>query len=448
MAAFLRPLPSFSLLILWMAYAGLGFGIFFLLYAVRYYVATIAVVLSAESVSDLATSNGSDFSPLVSVHLALYNEEKVVTRLLTSCGSFDYPNYEVIVVDDSNDGTTALLEAWKGNPRFKIVHRDTRAGFKGGALVEALQRTDPAAEYVVVFDADFVPPPDTLKKFLSYFDNERQATRMKLGAVQGYQRHVLNRHENWLTRGVSTEFSGSYMIERAFEQSFGLMKMIAGSVFMIRAEVLRKFGWSTSITEDWNLTLRLYLGGYKVRYSPLIEAPAECPSNLRLLIRQRMRWAEGHNFNMKKQFLSVIRSAELTLREKYEFVYFSLYYFQSLFLLLGTLCWILPAILNVALPFWTSQFGWALVFINLVALPFMSLGGLYLEKRLKGDLSGILSQVLIVYALAPYQAFASLKGLLESKEGVWARTLKTGKVKGFIPKLEPRKVMKDLLPNG
>jgi len=430
-----------------MAYTGLSFGIFFLFYAARYYIATATVLLSAKPLPEIHNHDGVAY-PLVSVHLSLYNEKNVVTRLLTSCSSFDYPNYEVIVVDDSNDATTSKLEAWKGNPRFKIIHRAARTGFKGGALREALRQTDPDAKYVVVFDADFVPPPATLKLFISYFENGNGngSSMAKVAAIQGYQRHVLNRHENWLTRGVSTEFSGSYMIERPFEQMAGLMKMVAGSVFMIRAEVLKKYGWSKSITEDWNLTLRMYVDGYKVFYTPLVEAPGECPSRLPLLIRQRMRWAEGHTFNVKKQFVNVIHSSELTLREKAEFAYFSLYYFQSAFLILGTVCWFVAESLNVRLPFWTAQFGWSLILTNLIAFPFMTAGGLYFEKRVKADMSGILSQILLTYALAPYQAYASLKGLLESEEGSWVRTLKTGKLKGFLPKLEPRKAIPNLLP--
>ena len=69
---------------------------------------------------------------------------------------------------------------------------------------------------------------------------------------------------------------------------------------MIRRDVLQSIGWGTSITEDFELTLKLYEAGYKVIYTPYIQAPAEAVGTLKRLIRQRMRWAEGHSYNVKR----------------------------------------------------------------------------------------------------------------------------------------------------
>jgi exosortase/archaeosortase family protein len=454
-----------------LAYVSLIFGVIFFLYAARYYVASISVLL-APSVTSANGKNGGNGQkevngsvpalPMISVHLAVYNEERVVDRLLLACSKLDYPNYEVVVVDDSNDGTVSLLKEWilkqleSAKPKFKIIHRDNRKGFKGGALNEALKHTDPRAQYVVVLDADFVPDPGLLRKFIGYFilhgpnGNGNGGTKYadgKLAAVQGYQWHALNRAENWLTRGVSCEFSGSYMVDRTFQEVAGTMKMVAGSVYMIRADLLQKYGWSESITEDWELTLRLYEEGYKVLYTPLIQAPAECPSTLGKLIRQRMRWAEGHTFNVKKHFLSVLSSRKIGVREKLEFLYFAPYYLQSLFLIIGTFFWFTSdVVLGAKLPFLTAEFGWALVITNLLALPFMSLAGLFLERRARKDFGGVASQLVLIYALSPYQAYASLKGLVEPSEGSWIRTFKTGNVAGFPGHLEPRKVIRKMLP--
>src|SRR6202022_4058831 len=93
-------------------------------------------------------------------------------RLLAACSRFEYPNYEVIIVDDSTDESTEILERWKGQPRFKVFHRPTRDGFKGGALKVALAATDPRAEYVVVFDADSIPFPDSIQRLLYHFYQE------------------------------------------------------------------------------------------------------------------------------------------------------------------------------------------------------------------------------------------------------------------------------------
>src|SRR6266581_4222561 len=84
----------------------------------------------------------ADKQPFVSVQLALYNEKRVVDRLLEACTSFDYENYEIIVVDDSADETVELLKRWQDHPRVRVIHRSSRKGFKGGALQEALRRTE------------------------------------------------------------------------------------------------------------------------------------------------------------------------------------------------------------------------------------------------------------------------------------------------------------------
>src|SRR5438132_3121827 len=401
--------------------------------------------------------------PFVSVHVALYNEARVVDRLLEACTSFDYENYEVIVADDSTDETVDLLRKWNEHPRVRVLHRDSRKGFKGGALQEALGRMNPRTEYVLIFDADFVPPADAIWHFLDYFGRlaakpkgtERHTPSTsgvpqngdRLAAVQGYQWHMLNASENWITKGVRAEFAGSYVLERTGQELFGAMKMISGSVYMIRADVLRKLGWSTSITEDWELTIRLYLAGYKVLYTPYIQAPAECVSTLRRLIKQRMRWAEGHTYNVKKYFFQVISSPNLTLKEKLEFLYYAPYYLQSVLFTFGTLTWLLGTfVFHQRLPMWGELFGWSLIVSNALALPLMNLAGVLLEGSLRRDAFGLLSFIGLSWLLVPFQAYARLTALFERKEGGWVRTPKSGHVTEALERFHLARLMPWELP--
>jgi len=469
-----------------LALIGLTFGLFFFAYALKYY-ATIALILLFNGENGLANGNrngqGKGFrnglrnglskffgngvdnaltngyhlkpevQPFVSIHLPLYNEKEVVERLLTACTSLDYKNYEIIVADDSTDETTQILERWAEHPRIKISHRQDRTGFKGGALQAALQHTNPQAEFIMVFDADFIPPPDIITQFLAYFysengDGQRYADD-RVAVVQGYQWHMLNASENWITRGIRVEFSGSYVIERPGQQLLGSMKMIAGSVFMIRADILRQHGWRTSITEDWELTLRLYLDGYKVLYTPFIQAPAECVSDFKQLTRQRMRWAEGHTYNIKKYFLRVLTSPKISWREKAEFLYYAPYYLQSVLFILGTTSWFVSELmLHTHIPYWTALLGWSLVFSNLFSLVIMNLSGLFLERGVKHNWSGIFSFVVLSNLLVPFQAYAALKGLLEKDEGGWHRTPKSGRITEILGRLRFGKKLRRLLPKG
>src|SRR5207247_5958675 len=269
----------------------------------------------------------------------------------------------------------------------------------------------------------------------------------RLAVVQGYQWHMLNASENWITKGVRAEFAGSYVLERAGQELFGAMKMISGSVYMIRADVLRKLGWSTSITEDWELTIRLYLAGYKVLYTPYIQAPAECVSKVNRLIKQRMRWAEGHTYNVKKYFWQILRSPNLTWQEKLEFAYYAPYYLQSVLYTFATLSWIVGVlILGQKLPMWGEVFGWSLVVSNALALPLMNLTGVLLEGSLKRDALGLLSFIGLSWILVPFQAYASVKALFEKKEGGWVRTPKSGHVTGTLERFHLARLMPWELP--
>jgi len=456
------------------AFTGLLLGAIFFAYAVKYYLSTVMVLLttlvggarngngngSKTNGNGLSRINGNGngyhmdlgYHPFVSVHVAAYNEKRVIERLLNALSQLEYPEYEVVVVDDSTDESVQILQQWVGRPRFKILHRTSRSGYKGGALREALKVMDPRTEYVVVFDADSVPFPDSIERLLPLFYRVSDGAssrrfeaafghteppsepgqikrRLEVAAVQSYQWHVLNKSESWLTEAVRAEYAGSYMIERPFQDAVGSLKMIAGTAYMIRADVLRNVGWGTSITEDWELTLRLYARGYKVIYTPWAETPAECVSTFARLARQRMRWAEGHTHNVRKWFLPMLRSPLVTPIEKLEFLYDSTYYLQAGLFVLGSVSWLVSEVVfRTHVPGWTALLGWSLLFSNVFALPLMNLGGLILEEAPARDVQGVFGALVLSFALVPFQGWAALKGLISKDEGPWFRTPKTGRV--------------------
>ncbi len=466
-----------------LAFTGLFLGAIFFAYAIKYYLSTVMVLLTTlvtvhprngnhngRPVAGTTNGNGLvringdgngyhldlGYHPFVSVHVAAYNEKRVIERLLTALDQLDYPEYEVVVVDDSTDESVQILQRWQANHRFKILHRNSREGYKGGALREALRVTDPRTEYVVIFDADSVPFPDSIERLLPLFYRVSDGTssrrmeaafgrtdppsepgqikkRAEVAAVQSYQWHVLNKSESWLTEAVRAEYAGSYMVERPFQDAVGALKMIAGTAYMIRADVLREVGWGTSITEDWELTLKLYARGYKVVYTPWAETPAECVSTFARLARQRMRWAEGHTHNVRKWFLPIMRSPYVSPLEKLEFLFDTTYYLQAGLFLIGSLSWLLSEVVfHTHVPGWTALLGWSLLFSNIFALPLMNLGGLILEEAPARDMQGVFGALVLSFALVPFQGWAAFKGLISKDEGPWFRTPKTGHVTGQV----------------
>ncbi|MGA8921572.1 MAG: glycosyltransferase family 2 protein, partial [Candidatus Dormiibacterota bacterium] len=467
-----------------LAFTGLFLGAIFFAYAIKYYLSTVMVLLTTlvtvhprngnhngrtqagptngtglTRINGDGNGNGNGngngyhldlgYHPFVSVHVAAYNEKRVIERLLTALDQLDYPEYEVVVVDDSTDESVQILQRWQANHRFKILHRTSREGYKGGALREALKVTDSRAEYVVVFDADSVPFPDSIERLLPLFYRVGDGTanrrmeaafgrieppsepgqikkRAEVAAVQSYQWHVLNKSESWLTEAVRAEYAGSYMVERPFQDAVGALKMIAGTAYMIRADVLRDVGWGTSITEDWELTLKLYTRGYKVVYTPWAETPAECVSTFARLARQRMRWAEGHTHNVRKWFLPIMGSPFVTPLEKIEFLFDSTYYLQAGLFVIGSLSWLVSEVVfHAHVPGWTALLGWSLLFSNIFALPLMNLGGLILEEAPLRDMQGVFGALVLSFALVPFQGWAAFKSLISKDEGPWFRTPKT-----------------------
>ena len=466
------------------AFTGLFLGAVFFAYAVKYYLSTLMVLITTlatgrngnghngnghngngtHGLNRIGNGNGNGngyhidlgYQPFVSVHVAAYNEKRVIERLLTALSQLEYRAYEVVLVDDSTDDSNLILDRWRHRPGFKILHRNSRQGYKGGALNEALKVMDPRTEYVVVFDADSVPFPDAIDRFLPHFyhvngkngngngsgnghsvphvdGHPASAGQIKrregVAAVQSYQWHVLNKSESWLTEAVRAEYAGSYMIERPFQDAVGSLKMVAGTAYMIRADLLRAVGWGTSLTEDWELTLKLYARGYKVVYTPWAETPAECVSTFSRLARQRMRWAEGHTHNVRKWFGPIVLSPFVTPLEKLEFLFDTTYYLQAGFFIVGSFAWLMSEIVfHTHVPGWTATLGWSLLFSNIFALPLMNLGGLVLEEAPRRDLQGVLGALVLSFALVPFQGWAAMKGLLSKEEGPWFRTPKTGRI--------------------
>ena len=189
------------------SYLALGFGVFYFVYALKYYASgLIALGIFNMDLSDTSEAHPAHRilaqqsleyegeSPYVSVHLPFFNELNVARRILEACLDIDYDNFEVMVADDSRDATIEVLKerGWRhGSPVFKFIHRRDRSGYKGGALEKAIEYMHPLTEYVVVFDADFVPPSDIIKQFIAQWGLYREDEK-PVAAVQGYQLHYLN----------------------------------------------------------------------------------------------------------------------------------------------------------------------------------------------------------------------------------------------------------------
>jgi cellulose synthase/poly-beta-1,6-N-acetylglucosamine synthase-like glycosyltransferase len=389
-------------------------------YATRYYLFT-SISVSFRKRQRRRIELDPNIDPFVSILLPTYNEANVVSRLLYACTHLDFPDYEVIVIDDSTDRTLAELQKWNGDPRVKIIHRKERAGWKGGALNEGLENLDPRSTHVLVFDADFVPPRDIISRFLAHFE------KPEVEVVQGYQKHDLNSNENWITKGIRIFHSTAYKIDLEARGRLKGFVPIMGSVFMTRTQLLKEMRFEHDITEDYNLGLRLYLQGYNVSYDSSLAVSGECPSSLPRVFRQIGRWAEGTTRNSRQYFWKVMRSKKMSLVEKLDFVFSGFSYLSSLVLLIVTVI----GVLNI--PFLQVSMKDSNMFVAIVlstiAMPAAVLAqcaALYKDGAIS-QLKTVGYSLLLSYILIPVVTYYALKGLF-LKQKTFIRTFKTGRV--------------------
>ena len=255
--------------------------------------------------------------PRVTVQLPLYNEMYVAERLIDAVCRLDYPRdrLEIQVLDDSTDETREIVAAAVARHRLgglpiRHLHRRDRTGFKAGAL--AAGQAEARGELVAVFDADFVPRADFLRRAVPHFGDPR------VGMVQARWEHI-NRAYSLLTRIQALFLDGHFVIEHAARNRAGLFFNFNGTAGIWRRRVIAEVGgWQhDTLTEDLDLSYRAQLAGWKFLFLSDLTAPAELPVEINAFKRQQFRWAKGSIQTARKLLGRILRSP-LPLRVKTE----------------------------------------------------------------------------------------------------------------------------------
>ncbi len=261
------------------------------------------------------TDNPAEW-PSVTVQLPIYNERYVVKRLLDAVSRLSYPHQklQIQVLDDSDDATSEIIAKLVLHYKSKginIVHiqRSVRAGYKSGALAWGLNSA--SGEYIAIFDADFVPAPDTLQQMIPYF-----ALHPNLGCVQARWGHI-NPNISWLTRAQSAGIDGHFVVEQTARSTSELILNFNGTAGIWRRACLEdSAGWSSdTLTEDLDLSYRAQLRGWRIRYLPDVIVPGELPATVSAYKRQQFRWAKG-SIQTAKKMLPQLWLSPLNLKVK------------------------------------------------------------------------------------------------------------------------------------
>jgi cellulose synthase/poly-beta-1,6-N-acetylglucosamine synthase-like glycosyltransferase len=231
--------------------------------------------------------------PVITVQLPLFNEMYVVERLLKAITQIDYPRerLEIQVLDDSTDETVRIaretVEAYaRAGFDIHYIHRTDRTGFKAGALANGMKTAK--GELVAIFDADFVPKPDCLRKLVDFF------TDPQVGCAQMRWSHI-NGAYNLLTRLQTIMLDGHFVVEQTVRNRTGGFFNFNGTAGIWRRQAIElSGGWQhDTLTEDTDLSFRAQLMGWRFVYLLDEDAPSEIPVEINAFKAQQRRWAKG-----------------------------------------------------------------------------------------------------------------------------------------------------------
>ncbi|MCC7407130.1 MAG: glycosyltransferase [Phycisphaeraceae bacterium] len=246
--------------------------------------------------------------PGVTVQLPMFNEPAVARRAIDAACRLDYPadRLQIQVLDDSTDGSDVenrqICRAWSERGiHIEHVHRANRQGYKAGALAEAMPAA--AGELIAIFDADFVPTPNFLKRTVHHFTNPR------VGMVQTRWTH-LNRDDSLLTRSQAIFLDGHFMIEHTARNRASRWINFNGTAGIWRkAAIEAAGGWQAdTLTEDVDLSYRAQLAGWDFVFLPHVQCPAELPPEIMAFKSQQHRWTKGSIQTAIKLLPTILRA--------------------------------------------------------------------------------------------------------------------------------------------
>ncbi|WP_236647174.1 cellulose synthase family protein [Hymenobacter busanensis] len=252
----------------------------------------------------------------MTVQLPVYNELNVVERVIDAAAALDYPpdRLHIQVLDDSTDESVALAAARVAQHqaqglRISHVRRPSRQGYKAGALRHGLDETD--GEFIAIFDADFVPDPDFLRRTLPYFDSP------EVGVVQTRWGH-LNETDSLLTRLQAFALNAHFLVEQSGRSQGGHFINFNGTGGVWRRTCIADAGgWHTdTLTEDLDLSYRAQLRNWQFVYLPQVVTPAELPEQMDALKSQQYRWTKGAAETARKHLGRVLRDPQVPAATK------------------------------------------------------------------------------------------------------------------------------------
>ena len=357
----------------------------------------------------------------ISILIPARNEALVINKTIQQMLGLDYPaeKIEIVVVDDgSTDDTANIVKKFaEQDSRIKLIDMPKGEIGTGKAHVLNVGLKHCNHNLIAIYDADNNPAPESLKTMVPHLLKDES-----LGAVIGKFR-TINRHKNWLTRFINIETLAFQWILQAGRYHLSKVAILPGTNYVIRKSVLEACGgWDEkAITEDSELSVRIYEAGYKIKFLPISVTWEQEPEKLSVWIRQRTRWVRGNNYVLRKFAPSTFR-----LKSKFlvmEFIYlFALYYLFLVAIILSHGLFIFSALGIVALDVPGPYFG---VWISAYFLFILEII-VVLSYEEEDSPKNILFTLLMYFSYCQLWLFVVFKSLFldfrQYKVGVWDKT--------------------------
>lgn len=376
------------------------------------------VYLKSKDKKEAAPSFDVAFVPHVTVQLPVFNEKYVVERLIDAVSQFDYPKdkLEIQVLDDSTDETTQIILKKIESLRpqgldIKLIHREDRQGFKAGALDEGHKVAK--GEFIAIFDADFLPRPDFIRKTIPYFKENN------IGVVQTRWGHI-NKNYSLLTQLQAFGLDAHFSIEQSARSASNSFINFNGTCGMWRKQCIEDAGgWSfDTLTEDLDLSYRAQLKGWKFKYLEEVETPGELPILMDAIKSQQYRWNKGGAETARKNFKKVFFSDIPFLNKTHAFFHL---FNSSVFV-----CLLVAAILSVPMLYikkshphieWVFDLGivFILGFLSITLFYWVSTRRFYKANYSRFFLTLYPRFLMVSMGLSLHNGLAVLEGLIGHK---------------------------------
>ncbi|BFT72486.1 glycosyltransferase family 2 protein [Paenibacillus sp. P36] len=365
--------------------------------------------------------------PFVSIMVPAHNEGKVITQTVESLLALDYPHdrYEIIVINDNSSDNSrellAKLQAKYPERQLIVLNTDAATGGKGKSNALNLGFKLSRGELIAIYDADNTPE----KKALLYLVAEITQDP-GLGAVIGKFR-TRNRNANLLTRFINIETLSFQWMAQAGRWKLFKLCTIPGTNFLMRREIVERIGgWDVkAIAEDTEISFRIYLMGYKIKFQPKSVTWEQEPQTVKVWFKQRTRWAKGNIYVIVKNIPLLFHPDARRIR--FDICYFlSIYFLLLTSLVMSDLLLILHALGYVSTTIASfSSFLWVLAIILFIVGTFITLVTEKGEMRLSNLWIIVLMYVSYCQmwmVVAAYGMYTYLKDVIFKREAKWYKT--------------------------